>query len=99
MRLDADAACERARRAIVLDVRTPALFARGHLPGSGNLERADFQERRTELPPREAAVLIVAAHPAAAADAATALVERGYTDVRWFDGDVMELSTRGSGWT
>ncbi len=98
MKLDADAACARARDAIVLDVRTPTLFARGHLPGSGNLERADFDERRSELPPRDAAVLIVAAHPAAAADAAAALTERGYKDVRWFDGDVAALSTRECGW-
>ncbi len=96
--IHAAAACERARSASVLDVRTPALFARGHLPGSGNLERAEFQERRTELPPREAPLLIVGAHPAAAADAAAALTERGYTDVQWFDGDVATLAHRNAGW-
>ncbi|HKQ59102.1 MAG TPA: rhodanese-like domain-containing protein, partial [Candidatus Eisenbacteria bacterium] len=55
------AAALAARDRIVLDVREDDAFARGHLAGAGNLPRREFTERRTELPPRDAAVLVVAA--------------------------------------
>jgi len=96
--IDVAAARTRARTATVLDVRPPAAFARGHLIGSGNLELAEFHERRSELPPREASLLVVGATTGAAADAAGALVARGYTDVRWFAGDVAALADPDTGW-
>lgn len=79
-------------RALVLDARGPAAFARGHLPGAGRLAPEEFRERRAELPPRTAAVLVVHDDPAAAREAATALAALGYRDVRWLDAPLAALA-------
>jgi len=68
---------------VLLDVREAAVFAAGHLAGSGHLPRAELLERRAELPPRERSLLVLADDPGEAAAAAEALEAMGYADVAW----------------
>jgi tellurite methyltransferase len=77
--------------ATILDVRDELAFAAGHLAGAGNLPRAEFRLRRTELPPREAPLLVVAVGPAEARAAAEDLTALGYTRVDWLDAPLSEL--------
>lgn len=70
----------------VLDVREADAFAAGHLAGAGHVPAAELAARRTELPPREAPLLVVAADAAAARAAAAAVAALGYRDVAWLDG-------------
>ncbi|HTM57411.1 MAG TPA: rhodanese-like domain-containing protein [Candidatus Udaeobacter sp.] len=67
---------------IILDVRPAEAFAAGHLPGSGHLPESEWPARRSELPPREAEVLVVAESPERARVAVVALESLGYSRVR-----------------
>jgi rhodanese-related sulfurtransferase len=69
----------------LLDVRDEEAFRRGHLSGSGHLPLAELAERRSELPPRDAKLLVVGADGAQAHDAAQALEALGYSQVVWLD--------------
>ncbi len=89
--LDPAAALARRADALVVDVRNEASFARGHLPGAGNLPRAEFAARRTELPPRDAAVLVVAASAEHARAAAAEIAALGYACVDWLDAPLAAL--------
>jgi len=84
--LAADAALAFVRAgAALLDTRDAADFARGHIMGSGRLEPQEFITRRSELPPRDQALLVVHESPAAAATAADRLRDLGYSRVCWLD--------------
>lgn len=87
--------------AALLDVRNEALFAEGHLAGAGNLPHAEFSARRTELPPRDAAVLVLAAEAGQARAAAQDLADLGYVRVDWLDAPLAAvpggLAERGPG--
>jgi tellurite methyltransferase len=74
----------------LLDTRSEAAFAAGHLPGAGHVPYGALEERRSELPPRETAMLVLADDPASARRAAERLEGLGYTRVAWLDGDVSE---------
>lgn len=78
--------------ATVLDVRSAEAFAAGHLAGAGHLPRAEFESRRTELPPREVAVVVVSDDPAEAEAAATELQALGYTRVTWLERPLVALA-------
>ncbi len=80
----AQAAARSADR-LVLDARAPGEFARGHVAGAGRIAHAEFRERRAELPPRTAPILVVHDDPAEARRAATSLALLGYRDVLWLD--------------
>jgi len=75
----------------LLDVRDEAAFAAGHLAGSGHVPLAELEPRRAELPPREAAVVVVAADPDAARAGATELERMGYLDVGYVDAALADL--------
>ncbi len=89
--LDPSAALGCRGRGAVLDVRNNAAFAAGHLAGAGHLPRAEFGTRRTELPPRDVAILVVAASAEEARDAAAELDALGYTRVDWLDAPLTSL--------
>ncbi|HET9327433.1 MAG TPA: rhodanese-like domain-containing protein [Candidatus Eisenbacteria bacterium] len=74
----------------LLDVRDEREFMSGHFEGSGHLPAAELNERRGELPPRDAHILVVAAGSANAREAAETLEGLGYRDVAWLDGRVSE---------
>jgi tellurite methyltransferase len=83
--LDLPAAHARAGTFAVLDTRGREAFAGGHLAGSGHIPREALTARRSELPPREAAILVVAEDAGTAAADAAALEALGYTAVAWLD--------------
>jgi rhodanese-related sulfurtransferase len=76
---------------ILLDVRDPAVFAAGHLPGSGNLPEAEWEVRRSELPPPESPVLVIADSAARALGAARMLESLGYPRALALEADVGTL--------
>lgn len=71
------------QRTAALDVRDERAFAHAHLAGSGNIPLAELGERRAELPPRDAPLLVVADDPAEAARAADELASAGFGDVKY----------------
>lgn len=89
--LDPQRARERAKTLVVLDAREAEAFAHGHLAGSGHIPRGDFAARRSELPPRDAAILVVAEDASAAAAAAAALEALEYAAVSFLDAPLAAL--------
>ena len=83
----AAAAVREGRRGrALLDVRDAPAFASGHLPESGHIPIDQLTARRAELPPRDAAVLVVGEDGARARDAALRVEALGYSRVAWLDG-------------
>jgi len=83
----------RGRRAdfSVLDVREEAAFRQGHIAGSGHVPRSELRLRRSELPPREQPLLVVAAEGPEAAAAAAELNALGFASVAWLDAPLAAL--------
>src|SRR5437870_3905104 len=83
----------RGRRAdfSVLDVREEAAFRQGHIAGSGHVPRSELRLRRSELPPREQPLLVVAADGPEAAAAAAELNALGFASVAWLDAPLAAL--------
>jgi rhodanese-related sulfurtransferase len=78
--------------AVLLDVRTPAEFASGRVPGALNIPHTELEARLAEIEPhRSSDVIVYCESGARAAKAAALLVERGFTGVRHLEGDM-------SGW-
>lgn len=71
---------------LLLDVRGPEAFAAGHLPDSGHVPLADLEARRAELPPRDAAVMVVGADGEQAFAGACELARMGYARACWLAG-------------
>jgi SAM-dependent methyltransferase len=90
--LDPQTAQSRAETLIVLDTREPEAFARGHLVGSGHIPCAELHARRSELPPRDAAVLVVAEDSNAAAMAGATIEALGYSAVSWLNAPLGALA-------
>jgi len=84
--LDPAELAARASSFSLLDTRAPESFAAGHFPGSGHVPAEEMERRRSELPPRHAAVLVLAEDGARAAAAAACLESLGYASVAWLDG-------------
>lgn len=89
--LDPEVALTRIPSTVTLDVRDAARFGAGHPAGAGHLPLAEFAARRTELPPRDAAILVVAATAVEARAAALALEGLGYARVDWLDAPLADL--------
>lgn len=89
--LSRDAVLALPAATITLDARDESAFRAGHLAGAGHLALAEFTTRRTELPPRDAGILVVAATAAEASAAASALESLGYGHVDWLDAPISEL--------
>lgn len=70
----------RTRGAQVVDVRTPAEFRSGHVPGSKNIPLDQLQTRSKELDPRKP-VLLCCASGSRSAMAVSLLKRQGFTDV------------------
>ena len=82
---------------VVLDVRSPAEYATGHIPGAINIPHNELAWRLAEIPTGKSGEIVVhcqAGKRAAAAEGV--LAEAGYTDVRdlqghmagWVDADL-----------
>lgn len=89
--LGVDAFAERVAGSgtVVVDVRTPAEFAQGHLPGAVNLDlqSADFQQQLGELDPDERYAVYCQSGNRSAQALAT-MVELGFTDVAHLEGGI-----------
>jgi rhodanese-related sulfurtransferase len=85
-RLEGDAA------PLVLDVRTPAEFAAGHVPGALNISIEELARRVGELADhRDAEVVVYCERGPRAVKAAGLLADAGFASVRHLEGDM-------SGW-
>jgi len=89
--LSPGAAGARLRHFAVVDVRDEAAFRAGHLAGSGNVPRSELHARTSELPRREAPLLVIAAEAREAAAAANELSRLGFADVAWLDAPLAAL--------
>lgn len=67
-----------ASGARLVDVRTPAEFGDGHLPGAINIPLQSLRERLDELTPRDRAVVVYCRSGRRSAMAATTLRKGGY---------------------
>jgi len=68
---------------VILDVRTPAEYAAGHIPGAINIPHTELSHRLTEIPGGKSAEIVV--HCQRGGRAATAedtLTRAGFTNVR-----------------
>lgn len=81
-----------AANACLLDVRSKQAFAAGHLRGAGHIEPQDFGERRAELPPRDAHVIVLDDDPERAHAAAEQLGAMGYAQSQWLQTSLADLS-------
>ena len=70
----------KAAGAQVIDVRTPAEFAQGHLPGSRNIPLDQFQARIPEIDPK-GPVLLCCASGGRSGMAKSILEKAGYQQV------------------
>lgn len=89
--LDPSTASRALRGGPALDVRDERAFLAGHLAGSGHLPLAELEARRSELPSRPLAPLVVAGDAAAARAAAEQLESMGYADVAYLDAPIDAL--------
>jgi hypothetical protein len=80
--------------AIVLDVRNPDEFARGHVVGSRNIPMADIDKRAGELPAGKA-LIVVCANGSSAARAAGSLRKAGRAEVFCMDGGLASWQQAG----
>lgn len=72
---------------LLLDVRTPAEFASGHVPGALNVPHTELADRLAELEPDDE--VVVYCESGRRAQVASSLLEaRGFSAVRHLDGDM-----------
>ncbi len=77
---------------VVLDVRTPAEFAAGHIPGAINIPHDELAARLSEIPAAKTTEIVVHCQAGGrAAKAEAVLAQAGYTDV-------LDLQGHMSGW-
>ncbi|HTU67153.1 MAG TPA: rhodanese-like domain-containing protein [Steroidobacteraceae bacterium] len=76
---------------VVLDVRTPAEFAAGHVPGARNVSHDQIAERLGELGPlRDQEVVLYCRSGRRVALAEDVLRKAGFTKLRHLDGDWLD---------
>lgn len=67
--------------AVLLDVRSPAEFASGHLPGAVNVPVGDIARRAGEIGPLDRPIVVYCRSGARSSAAASALTRHGFVDV------------------
>jgi metal-sulfur cluster biosynthetic enzyme/rhodanese-related sulfurtransferase len=83
---------ERGEGLVVLDVRTPAEFAEGHIPDARLVPLDQLERRLDELPPHDAALLVTCAAGGRSAAACRLLAERGWTRLANLAGGMLRWS-------
>jgi rhodanese-related sulfurtransferase len=77
---------------LILDVRTPAEFASGHVPKAINIPHDQLAARLTEIDDfREAPVVVYCEHGGRAGKAESLLADAGFSKIHHLEGDM-------SGW-
>ena len=75
--------------ALVVDLRTPSDFAAGHIPGSKNVQMAQFDPENKQLAPAKALpVVLVCKSGQSAGGAAKRLKQAGFERVYLLDGGI-----------
>ncbi|MFN8080634.1 MAG: FAD-dependent oxidoreductase [Kineosporiaceae bacterium] len=87
---DLDGAAETSPAAVLLDVRSPGEFARGHLPGAVNIAHTALRERLGEVP-RGRPVKVYCASGFRSYLALRVLRQNGFDDVRSLSGGLATL--------
>ena len=73
---------------VILDVRTPAEFAAGHVPGAKNIPHDQVAARLTELVPlRDKTVVLYCRSGRRSASAAAVLRSAGFSSLKQLEGD------------
>ena len=83
-----------ADRLFVLDVRTPAEFAEGHVPGAVNIPHDQVAARIGEVP-RDKDVVLYCKSGRRAGLAADVLTANGYTRLKHLEGDMTAWAANG----
>jgi phage shock protein E len=78
----------------VLDVRTPAEYAEGHVPGAVNVPHDQLASRLAEVP-RDKDVVLYCRSGRRTALAADVLASHGYTRLSHLEGDMQAWVDRG----
>jgi rhodanese-related sulfurtransferase len=65
----------------LVDVRTPAEFASGHVPGAVNIPLDALERRLAELGPRDGAIILYCASGARSGQAKRMLASKGFASV------------------
>lgn len=83
--------CEAPKKPLVIDVRSPDLFAESHVPGAINIPQDDLAERKQELPEdREAEIVMVCNIGRFSKYTTLYLKSMGYRNVRSLKGGLDE---------
>ncbi len=81
---------------LILDVRTPAEFAQGHVPGAVNIPHTEVAEHLDELAPyRDKEVIVYCRSGHRAGIAADILKKNGFTNLAHLEGDMMGWMGKG----
>jgi glyoxylase-like metal-dependent hydrolase (beta-lactamase superfamily II)/rhodanese-related sulfurtransferase len=92
--IDSDELTDRHADALVLDVREPAEYDHGHVPGAVNLPQAELASRLPEIPvDRE--IMVICQTGLRAQRAAQFLLQRGFKDVVTIKGGTNMWISRG----
>lgn len=90
------ASIEAGHAPLLIDVRTPEEFARGHVPGARNIPIDELAPRTDELAAHRDGELVVYCETGRrAAKASVLLAEAGFTRVRHLDGDMAAWRSAG----
>ncbi|WP_457651650.1 rhodanese-like domain-containing protein [Rhodocaloribacter sp.] len=81
---------------LLLDVRTPAEFAQGHVPGAMNISHTDLPARLDELAPyKDKEIIVYCRSGHRAGIAADILKKNGFTNLAHLEGDMMGWMAKG----
>ena len=68
--------------AVLLDVRTPAEYAEGHIPGSRNISLDNLSAVQTEIPQKDTPLFVHCRSGARSRQAVSFLKRMGYSNVK-----------------
>jgi hydroxyacylglutathione hydrolase len=80
---------------LIIDVRQPDEYGRGHIPGALHLNAGDLPERLAELP-RDRPIVTACASGYRSAVAASLLQQAGFRDVTWLSGGLPAWKAAGN---
>jgi hydroxyacylglutathione hydrolase len=80
---------------LIIDVRQPDEYGRGHIPGALHLNAGELPERLAELP-RDRPIVTTCASGYRSAVAASLLQQAGFSDVTWLSGGLPAWKAAGN---
>jgi len=93
---DLNAQLQESEKPLVIDIRSPEMYAESHVPGSINIPEDDLPQRSGELPDdRDATIITVCNIGKFSKDATLYLKSKGYRNVRSAKGGLNEWVRKG----